>query len=99
MNLAMYRSIVTIMAYDPLYYLESLEESFENMFMRIHFRPNPKYPAPADGEVFYIGYDDMHDYHYNIRVGVFNEYKDGEDPIVATYSSMKELLLDGWQPD
>ena len=93
----MYRSIVTFMASDPLYYLKSLEESFEEMLMRIHFHPNPKYPA--DGKVFYIGYQDMSDYHYNIRVCDIGEYKDSEDPIVATYSSMKELLLDGWQPD
>lgn len=87
-----------IMANNDLYYLEALQKAFYEMFNRIHFHPNPKYPA--EGRIFYIGFSDMSDYKYNIRVCKdFGNYDDDGDPIVATYSSMKELLLDGWRPD
>ena len=86
------------MANNDLYYLEALEKAFNDMFHRIHFHPNPKYPA--EGRIFYIGFSDMSDYKYNIRVcNDFGNYDDDGDPIVATYSSMKELLIDGWRPD
>ena len=86
-----------IMANNELYYLETLEKAFYEMFHRIHFHPNPKYPVETD--LFYIGFEDMSNYKYTIRACSFDAYNDSNDPIVASYSSMKELLLDGWRPD
>ena len=53
-----------IMANNELYYLETLEKAFYEMFHRIHFHPNPKYPveavnftvADADGMAKYINF-------------------------------------------
>lgn len=84
---------------DPLRYLKQLQETFDGMWGRIHFRNNnPKYPSKHTG-VFYIGFHDISDYNYTIREKVNNTYDDKNDPIIVTYNSMKELLLDGWEAD
>ena len=57
---------------DPLRYLKQLQETFDGMWGRIHFRNNnPKYPSKHTG-VFYIGFHDISDYNYTIREKVNN---------------------------
>ena len=79
--------------------VKSLQKTFDEMRVRIHFKPNPKYDPDPRG-VFYIGYSDMSRYEYTIRKKVGEEYMDDEDPIVATYhGGMSYVLADGWRAD
>ena len=78
--------------------MNSLEQSFEDMCYRIHFKANPKYKCEPLG-IYYIGFSDMSTRNYFIRERKGDEYDDSNDTIVAKYYSMKEILDDGWLPD
>lgn len=81
-------------------YLKDLENAFQNMFYRIHFKPNPKFgPYDEDFPTLYIGFEDMSNYDVNIRLKSGDEYDDMEDKVIAHYESLKALLKDGWELD
>lgn len=48
---------------------------------------------------YYMGYPDMREKLYVIRELVGEEFNNENDPIVASYKSMEEVLLDGWAFD
>ena len=49
---------------------------------------------------YYMGHPDMRAKRYEIRKSTNEEiFDDDNDPIIATYKSMKEVLLDGWKLD
>lgn len=51
-------------------------------------------------QTYYMGHTDMRAKRYVIRKSTNEEFFDDEnDPIIATYKSMDEVLLDGWKLD
>jgi hypothetical protein len=83
--------------------IKALQNIYSRASMAPYFKDNPRYPLK--GCAFYIAYDDVRDYKYIIR-----SYKIGEnewssfrsemsDPVVAEYTSVEELIADGWQLD
>lgn len=51
-------------------------------------------------QTYYMGHPDMRAKRYVIRKSTNEEIFDDEnDPIIATYKSMEEVLLDGWKLD
>lgn len=81
-------------------YLNILESNYEKMFYRIHFQPNKKFgPYEEDFPLLYIGFSDMSIREVNIRHKIGEDYDDTNDPIVASYGSLKDLLMDGWKLD
>lgn len=77
---------------------KSLQNAFEDMAYRIHFKANDKYNCEQFG-IYYIGFSDMRSRNYYIRERKAEKYDDDSDPIIAKYNSIKELLDDGWYPD
>lgn len=76
--------------------LKALEHAHTTHLYRIHFKPNAKFQSNHTG-IFYMGFSDG--WSYTIRERMGEEYKDSEDPIVITYPTMRDVLLDGWAPD
>lgn len=76
--------------------LKALEHAHATHLYRVHFKPNRKFQSTGSG-VFYMGFSDG--WHYTIRERMSETYDDSNDPIVVTYRSMREVLMDGWLPD
>ena len=75
---------------------DGLETAFSMGYYPIKFKPNQKFAV--EGKSFYIGYDEMLKSHrYSIHAMTGEQY-DANDPEVVSYQNMKELLIDGWEP-
>lgn len=76
--------------------LKDLEHVHATHLYRVHFKPNRKFQSNYSG-VFYMGFSDG--WKYTIRERMGKAYDDSNDPIVVTYPSMRDVLMDGWLPD
>ena len=76
--------------------LKALEHAHATHLYRIHFKSNKKFQSNYSG-IFYMGFSDGWDYTIRERKG--EVYDDSNDPIVVTYQSMRDVLMDGWLPD
>ena len=74
--------------------LNCLKPLFEAMIYRIHFKTNPKFPS---FNTVYIGFSDMSERQVILRNKVNTDYDDDNDPIVAEYNTLEDLVLDGWE--
>lgn len=55
---------------------------------------NPKYKT--EGKCLYIGAAEYKSKTFKVRALINEDFDDYNDPIVASYESLKDLLLDGW---
>lgn len=95
------------MANDNITKMEADIKALKNIYSRgtmvPYFKDNPRYPLK--GCAFYIAYDDVSDNKYIIRSFKLDENKlssfrsEMSDPVVAEYTSVEELIADGWQLD
>ena len=83
--------------------IKALKNIYSRGTMAPYFKDNPRYPLK--GCAFYIAYDDVSDNKYIIRSFKLDENKlssfrsEMSDPVVAEYTSVEELIADGWQLD
>lgn len=83
--------------------IKALKNIYSRGTMATYFKDNPRYPLK--GCAFYIAYDDVSDNKYIIRSFKLDENKlssfrsEMSDPVVAEYTSVEELIADGWQLD
>lgn len=72
--------------------LKALEHAHTTNLYRVHFKSNKKFQSNYSG-IFYMGFSDG--WKYTIRERMGEAYDDSNDPIVVTYQSMRDVLMDG----
>ena len=80
-------------------YIKEFYEAYEMCMYALYLKKNPKY---SNIRIPVIIYSDVMDYRYNIRncSGAVNTLYDNEnDAVICSYSSIEEMVADGWKLD
>jgi hypothetical protein len=88
------------MASDRDYQIENLKRIFADASSSPVFKGNDKYPTEG---VPRIAYSDVMDFKYNIRVDTEFDagpsFWDEKTPVIVKYTSIEDLVDDGWRLD